>query len=73
MTLGIDGRSAYLDLSDEASAPDFRRSMFDEEAMAAADAYAAANGLPRFDAVADVDIALDLITESEKRALWGDR
>lgn len=60
------GREMYLNLADEASAEDFDRADFDEVAMKAADEYAAQNRLPRFDAVADIDIALDLVERAER-------
>jgi hypothetical protein len=57
------GREVYLNLADEASADDFDRAFFDEPMVKLADEYAAEHGLPKFDAVADLDVALDLVGE----------
>jgi len=59
-------RDFYLNLADEASAPDFDRADFDAEPMAAADALAARLHLPKFDEVADIDHALDLVQRAEQ-------
>lgn len=58
-------QDTYLNLADEASADDFDRADFDEEAMAAADAFARRHRLPLFDEVADIDKALVLVNEEE--------
>lgn len=60
------GQDEYINLSDEASAEDFRREDFDPEPMARADAYARHHGLPLFDEVADVDNALRLVAEVQE-------
>ncbi len=58
-------RELYLNMADEASAPDFDRADFDTDAMDGAAWFAAYMGLPAFDAIANIDTALDLVRQAE--------
>lgn len=60
-------RETYLNMADEASADGFRRADFDAEAMAIADEYAREQGLPRFDVLGDLDVALEYVAAAERR------
>lgn len=54
----------YVNMTDEASAADFTRGDFGPDALEMADQFASQFDLPKFDELADVDQALQLMEEA---------